>query len=141
MTDNRNRTAGEMRHYFDKYGGNLGASNCVSWQFDRKGVLAVERDGQDDDEFMMQALEAGADDFNADEDGFEIITSEENFETVRDALAAAGVEFADASIQMIPQNYTSIENEDDLSNMQKLIDMLEDDDDVQEIWHNCDNVD
>ena len=141
MTDNRNRTASAMRHYFDKYGGNLGASNCVSWQFDRKGVLAVERDGQDDDEFMMQALEAGADDFNADEDGFEIITSEENFEAVRDALAAAGVEFADASIQMIPQNYTSIENEDDLSNMQKLIDMLEDDDDVQEIWHNCDNVD
>ena len=139
MTDNRNRTASDMRHYFDKFGGNLGASNCVSWQFDRKGVLLVEREDQDEDEFMMIALEAGADDFAAEEESFEIITSEENFETVRDALAAQGIEFADASVQMIPQNYVSL-NEDQLVNMQKLIDMLEDNDDVQEIWHNCDNL-
>ena len=128
-----------MRHYFDKFGGNLGASNCVSWQFDRKGVLLVEREEQDEDEFMMIALEAGADDFAAEEESFEIITSEENFETVRDALAAQGIEFADASVQMIPQNYVSL-NEEQLVNMQKLIDMLEDNDDVQEIWHNCDNL-
>ena len=139
MTDNRNRTASDMRHYFDKFGGNLGASNCVSWQFDRKGVLLVEREDQDEDEFMMIALEAGADDFAAEEESFEIITSEENFETVRDALAAQGIEFADASVQMIPQNYVSL-NEEQLVNMQKLIDMLEDNDDVQEIWHNCDNI-
>ncbi len=139
MTDNRNRTASDMRHYFDKFGGNLGASNCVSWQFDRKGVLLVEREDQDEDEFMMIALEAGADDFAAEEESFEIITSEENFEAVRDALAAQGIEFADASVQMIPQNYVSL-NEEQLVNMQKLIDMLEDNDDVQEIWHNCDNI-
>ncbi|MBR3691958.1 MAG: YebC/PmpR family DNA-binding transcriptional regulator [Clostridia bacterium] len=139
MTDNRNRTASDMRHYFDKFGGNLGASNCVSWQFDRKGVLLVEREDQDEDEFMMIALEAGADDFAAEEESFEIITSEENFEAVRDALAAQGIEFADASVQMIPQNYVSL-NEEQLINMQKLIDMLEDNDDVQEIWHNCDNI-
>ena len=140
MTDNRNRTASDMRHYFDKFGGNLGASNCVSWQFDRKGVLIVEREDQDEDEFMMQALEAGADDFSADEDGFEIITSEENFETVRDALAAQGVTFADAELQMVPQNYVTINDEDALANMQKLLDMLEEDDDVGDVWHNCENI-
>lgn len=135
-TDNRNRTASDMRHYFDKYGGNMGAQNCVSWQFDRKGVLIIERDNQDDDEMMMAALDAGAEDFNADENGFVITTAEQDFSAVREKLEALGFTFIDASVQMIPQNYITLTDEDDIKNMNKLLEMLDDDDDVQNVWHN-----
>lgn len=140
MTDNRNRTAGDMRHYFDKYGGNLGASGCVSWQFDRKGVLVIERmDDMDEDEVMMQALEAGASDFTAEDDVFEINTEPDDLGAVRDALEQAGFTFLEAEEAMVPQNYIALDDDDDIKNMNKLLEMLEDNDDVQNVWHNWEN--
>ncbi len=140
LTDNRNRTAGDMRHYFDKYGGNLGASGCVSWQFDRKGMLVIERlDDMDEDEVMMQALEAGAADFNAEEDVFEITTTPDDLGAVREALEGHGYTFVEAEEAMVPQNYIALEDEDDIKNMNKLLEMLEDNDDVQNVWHNWEN--
>ena len=139
LTDNRNRTAGDMRHYFDKYGGNLGASGCVSWQFDRKGILAIERlDDMDEDEVMMQALEAGAADFSAEEDVFEISTATDDLGTVREALEQQGYTFLEAAVQMVPQNYVKLSDEGDIKNMEKLIDFLEENDDVQNVYHNWD---
>ncbi len=137
-TDNRNRTASEVRHYFDKYGGNLGATGCVSWSFDQKGVIIIERGDLDEDEVMMAALDAGASDFSADAEVFEIYTDPADFSSVREALEAAGYSFISAQIEMVPQNYVKLTNEDDIKNMSKLIEMLEDNDDVQEIWHNWD---
>ncbi len=139
LTDNRNRTAGEMRHYFDKCGGNLGASNCVSWQFAKRGIIVIENTGQDEDEILMQALEAGADDVNVDAEMFEIVTSPENFESVRDALEAAGHEFAQAEIRLVSDNTVTLTSEDDIKNMRKLLDLLDDNDDVQNIYHNWEN--
>ena len=138
LTDNRNRTAAEMRHYFDKNGGSLGVANCVSWQFDRKGVLVIENDGQNEDEIMMAALDAGADDCTADEEMFEIVTSPDSFGDVREALEKAGYEFVEAEIKMIPQSMIELTDEDALKNMQRLLDMLDDNDDVQNVWHNWD---
>ena len=138
LTDNRNRTAAEMRHYFDKNGGSLGVANCVSWQFDRKGVLVIENDGQNEDEIMMAALDAGADDCTADEEMFDIVTSPDSFGDVREALEKAGYEFVEAEIKMIPQSMIELTDEDALKNMQRLLDMLDDNDDVQNVWHNWD---
>ncbi len=136
LTDNRNRTASEVRHYFDKYGGNLGATGCVSWQFDDKGVILLEKTGADEDEIMMLCLEAGAEDIETDGDAIEVYTSIEDFETVRDALEAQGMTIISAEKDKIPQTYITLTNEDDLKNMQKMLDMLEDNDDVQNVWHN-----
>ncbi|NLD87376.1 MAG: YebC/PmpR family DNA-binding transcriptional regulator [Clostridiales bacterium] len=136
MTDNKNRTAGDVRHYFDKNGGNLGATGCVSWQFDRKGVLVIDREDRDEDEFMMTALECGADDILTEDDVFEVHTAPETFSEVREALENEGFEFLSAEVEMVPQNYIKLINEDDIKNMERLIDMLEDNDDVQSIWHN-----
>lgn len=139
LTDNRNRTASEVRHAFDKSGGSLGASGCVSWMFDKKGVIAVERtDKTDEDELMMTALEAGAEDFNADEDMFELTCAPENFSTVRESIEKAGYELAEAEVRLIPQNYTSVG--DKAGSIQRLLDMLEDLDDVQNVYHNCDDL-
>ena len=136
LTDNRNRTASEVRHYFDKYGGNLGATGCVSWQFDDKGVILLEKTGADEDEIMMLCLEAGAEDIETDGDAIEVYTSIEDFETVRDALEAQGMTVISAEKDKIPQTYITLTNEDDLKNMQKMLDMFEDNDDVQNVWHN-----
>ena len=141
ITDNRNRTVSEMRHYFDKYGGNMGAAGCVSWQFDQKGVLVVEAEDRDEEEVMMQALDAGASDFDADGDVFEIYTEPNDLETVRDALAAQGFTFLEAEVQMVPQNYITLTNEDDIKNMNKLLEMMDGNDDVQNVWHNWENAD
>ncbi len=138
MTDNRNRTAGEVRHYFDKFGGNLGATGCVSWQFDRKGVIILEKDGKDEDETMMLCLDAGAEDFDAEGEVFEVYTDPDDFGKVNDALEAAGYKILSAEVEMVPQNYTKLENEDDIKNMQKLLDIMEDNDDIQNVWHNWD---
>jgi YebC/PmpR family DNA-binding regulatory protein len=136
LTDNRNRTASDVRHAFDKFGGNLGQSGCVSFMFDRKGVLAIERnDNIDEDELMLQAIDFGAEDFSSDEVGFEIITSPEDFNNVRDALSEKGYEFAMAEISFLPQNTTELTDEKDIKNMVKLIEILEDNDDIQEIYH------
>ena len=138
LTDNRNRTAPEVRHLFDKYGGNMGASGCVSWSFDRKGVIVIDNEDGDLDEetVMMDALDCGAEDFAAEETIFEITTSPDDFNAVTAALEGRGYVFAEAEIQMVPQNYIQLTNEDDIKNMTKLIDLLEDNDDVQNVWHN-----
>lgn len=141
LTENRNRTAADVRHLLDKYGTGMGATGCVGWQFDRKGVLIIERDGQDEDEVMMTALDAGAEDFQADEETFEIYTNPDDFGAVREALEGAGFTFAQAEIEMVPQNYITLTSEEDMAKMRKLLDNLEDNDDVQNVWHNWENED
>ena len=140
MTDNRNRTAGSMRPHFDKFGGNLGANGCVSWSFDRKGVLVIDNeDGDyDEDTVMMDAMDCGADDFEADGDCFTIYTDPDDFNTVADGLTAKKYTFASAQIEMVPQNYQKLDSADQQAQMEKLIDAMEDDDDVQNVWHNWD---
>ncbi|MBQ4617254.1 MAG: YebC/PmpR family DNA-binding transcriptional regulator [Clostridia bacterium] len=136
LTDNRNRTAGEMRHYFDKYGGNLGQTGCVSFMFNKKGVLVIEAEGLDEDQVMEDALEAGASDFAADEDVFEITTEPDDFSGVRDDLEAKGYSFVSAEVEMVPDVYSKIDDPELCIKMDKLLDMLEDNDDVQNVWHN-----
>lgn len=137
MTDNRNRTASEVRHLFDKYGGNMGATGCVSWSFDRKGVIIIdnEENDLDEDTVMMDALEAGAEDFNPEENVFEVYTSVESFNSVCGALEGK-YKFLSAQLEMVPQNYVSLTNEDDVKKFEKMIDLMEDNDDIQNIWHN-----
>lgn len=136
LTDNRNRTAADLRHYFDKFGGNLGTPGCVSFMFAKKGVIVIEKAGKSEDEVMEAALEAGASDFLADEDIFEVYTEPEDFSDVREALESKGFEFASAEVEMVPSTYTSIAEEENRAKMQKLLDALEDNDDVQNVWHN-----
>ena len=136
LSDNRNRTAGEMRHYFDKCGGNLGQSGSVMFMFDRKGLIQIEAEGLDEDTVMEAALEAGADDFNFDGDIFEITTEPNDLGAVRDALEAGGYSFLSAEVAYIPQTMTELSDEESVTKMEKLIDMLEDNDDVQNIYHN-----
>ena len=138
LTDNRQRTAPEVRHYFDKFGGNLGAVGCVSWSFDRKGVIVIDNtEGElDEDTVMMDALEAGAADFESDGGALEITTDPDAFNDVVKALEEKGYSFVNADIEMVPQNYVKLESEDDVKNMEKLIEFLEDNDDVQNVWHN-----
>lgn len=137
LTDNRNRTAPDVRHAFDKCGGNLGQAGCVTFMFDRRGIIAIEReDSIDEDELTMLAIELGAEDFSAEDEGFEITTAMEDFNAVRDGLQEAGYKFAMAELTYIPQNTIEITDETGLKNMEKLIDMLEDNDDVQEVYHN-----
>ena len=136
LSDNRNRTAGEMRHYFDKCGGNLGQSGSVMFMFDRKGVINIEAEGLEEDTVMEAALEAGADDFNFDGDVFEITCEPNDLGTVRDALEEAGYKFLSAEVEYIPQTMTALTDEESVKKMEKLIDMLEENDDVQAVWHN-----
>lgn len=137
LTDNRNRTAADVRHAFDKFGGNLGTNGSVSFMFDRKGVLAIEReDSIDEDELTMVAIDLGAEDFEANDEGFEIQTSPEDFNSVRDGLSDAGYKFAMAEISYVPQNTVALSSEEDIKKMTKLIDMLEENDDVQDVYHN-----
>ena len=138
LTDNRQRTAPEVRHYFDKFGGNLGAQGCVSWSFDRKGVIVIDNEDGDyeEDKVMEDALEAGAEDFEADGPVFEITTDPDAFPDVVKALEDKGYVFVSAEISMVPQNYVTLKTEDDVKNMEKLIDFLEENEDVQNVWHN-----
>ena len=138
LTDNRQRTAPEVRHYFDKFGGNLGAQGCVSWSFDRKGVIVIDNEDGDyeEDKVMEDALEAGAEDFEADGPVFEITTDPDAFPEVVKALEDKGYVFVSAEISMVPQNYVTLKTEEDVHNMEKLIDFLEENEDVQNVWHN-----
>ncbi|MBR3289682.1 MAG: YebC/PmpR family DNA-binding transcriptional regulator [Clostridia bacterium] len=138
LTDNRNRTAADVRHYFDKYGGNLGQTGCVSFMFNKKGVLVIEAEDLDEDKVMEDALEAGAADFAADDEVFEVITEPDDFSFVCDALEKKGYTFVSADVCMVPDVYNRIEDEDAAAKMDKLLDMLEDNDDVQNVWHNWD---
>lgn len=137
LTDNKNRSAGNVRSAFTKGGGNMGTQGCVSFMFQEKGELVIEKEGRDEDEMMMMALDAGAEDFNSDEDEvFVVTTTPEDFGTVREALEEQGVEFLEAAVKMIPDTYTAI-NEEDAKKFQKMLDLLDDDDDVQEVYHNA----
>lgn len=141
-TDNRNRTASDVRHYFDKYGGNLGQSGCVSYLFEDKGVIIVLRDDSIDEDALMEAsLEAGAADFVADDEVFEIYTESSDLDAVRDELESAGYVIESAEKDKIPSTYVTLESEDDIKNMNLLIEHLEDSDDVQNIYHNWENCD
>ena len=141
LTDNKNRTAGNVRYYFDKNGGNLGTSGCVSFMFDNKGQILIEAsDDVSEDELMEVALEAGAEDFITEEDGYEVVTAPEDFIAVRDELKAKGYEFISADVKLIPQTTTELTDETMLKNMNRLVDMLEDDDDVQNVYHNWEIV-
>ena len=140
MTDSRNRTAANVRHHFDKFGGNLGATGCVAWNFNRKGVLVIDNEDGDyeEDNVMMDALDAGAEDFEPEEDVFTIYTDPDDFNAVADALTKKGYTFASAQIEQVPNEYKKLESEEDIKLMEKLIDAFEDDDDVQNVWHNWD---
>jgi YebC/PmpR family DNA-binding regulatory protein len=137
MTDNRNRTVAELRHLFSKNGGNLGESGSVAWMFDKKGYIVVDKDAKAEDELFEIALEAGADDMQAEDDVFEIYTAPENFEAVHEAIKAAGIEPQAAEVSMIPQNYTALEGAD-AKQMLKLYEALDDHDDVQKVYANFD---
>ena len=143
-TDSRNRTASDVRHYFDKYGGNLGSNGCVSYMFEDKGVIILLREdneGVDEDQLMEDALEAGAADFSSDEDAFEITTEVADLTAVRDVLVEKGYKIESAEEDKIPNTYVTLESEDDIKNMNLLIEHLEENDDIQEIYHNWENCD
>lgn len=143
-TDSRNRTASDVRHFFDKYGGNLGSNGCVSYMFEDKGVIIMLREdneGVDEDQLMEDALEAGAEDFSSDEDSFEITTEPSDVYAIKEALEAKGYKVESAEEDKIPNTYVTLESEDDIKNMNLLIEHLEESDDVQEIYHNWENCD
>ncbi len=139
LTDNRNRTAGSLRHYFDKYGGNLGQSGSVSWQFQKKGVIVVDGEDVVEDELMELGLENGAEDVVNEGEAFEITCDPDIFSDLYDAVTKAGYSCLSAEVAMVPDNYITIDSEEGCQNMRKLLDMLEDDDDVQSAWHNWEN--
>ena len=136
-TDNRNRTAGDVRHILDKFGGNLGTSGSVSWMFDKKGVIIIEKASTklSEEELMMEALEAGAENFEADDEFYEITTSPDDFSSVRAYLEGKGIEYVEAEVKMVPQTYIDLDEEGSRK-MSLIVEKLEDNDDVQEIWHN-----
>ncbi|KAJ53670.1 YebC/PmpR family DNA-binding regulatory protein [Clostridium tetanomorphum] len=137
LTDNKNRSAGNVRHAFTKHGGNMGSTGCVSFMFQKKGQLVIEKsDSLDEDELMMMALEAGAEDFASEEEVYVVTTTPEDFGAVREALEGNGLEFLEAEVKGIPDTYTEID-EDTATKFQKMLDALEDDDDVQNVYHNA----
>ncbi len=142
LTDNRNRTAADLRHYFDKFGGNLGQNGCVSFMFDEKGVIVIEDEDEelDEEEVTMDALEAGADDIDSGDGIYEITTDPSAFRAVRDALEAK-YKLASAEISMVAQTLTELTDEKAIENMRKLLDALDDNDDVQDVYHNWDMPD
>ena len=138
LTDNKNRTASNVRSAFTKGNGNIGTPGCVSFMFDKKGQILIDREEfeMDADELMMLALDAGAEDFAEEEDSFEIITDPDSFSEVREKLEEAGIPMMEASVTMIPQTYVELTDETDIKNIQNTLDLLDDDDDVQEVYHN-----
>ncbi len=140
-TDNRNRTGGNVRHYFDKFGGNLGQNGCVSYLFEDKGIIIISREsGADEDELMEAALEAGAADFSADEECFEITTEASDLAGIRDDLEAKGYKIESAELDKIPSNYVTLEDDESIKHMNLLLEYLEEDEDVQDVFHNWENV-
>ena len=139
LSDNKNRIAGDLRHYFDKFGGNLGQTGSVGFMFDRKGLIVIAKsDKIDEDTLMMDALDAGAEDFNVEDECFEVTSAPENFSAVREALEEKGYEFEQAELSYMPKTLTQLTNEEDIKNIEKLIDALEDNDDVQNVYHTWD---
>ncbi len=143
LTDNKNRTASNVRNAFTKGGGNVGTQGCVSFMFDKKGQIFIDKENcdKDADELMMLAVDAGAEDFAEEEDSYEVTTSPEDFSNVREQLEKEGVEMVSAEITMIPQNWVALTDENDVKKMNRILDLLEDDDDVQAVYHNWDMPD
>lgn len=143
LTDNRNRTAGDVRHYFDKYGGNMGTPGCVSFMFEQKGVIVIDREDleKDEDTVMEDALECGASDFEADDDIFTVYTEPSDLGSVRDDLSAKGYTFVTAEVAMVPNTYVKVDDPDTQDKLQKMLDMFEDNDDIQNVWHNWEMTD
>lgn len=140
LTENKNRTAANVRHALSKSGGNLGTSGCVSFMFEKKGQIVIEKsDTINEDDLMMAALESGAEDMVAEEEGYEVLCDPSEFSAVHEALVEAGYEFLSAEITMIPSTMTELTEAEDVANMEKIIDQLEDDDDVQNVYTNWDN--
>ena len=140
LTDNKNRTAADVRSAFTKGGGSIGTPGCVSFMFDKKGQIIIDKEecDMDPDELMMMALDAGAEDFSEEEDSFEIITAPEDFQTVYDALTAENLSFASAEVTMIPQNYVELTDENAIKQLNRTLDLLDENDDVQAVYHNWD---
>lgn len=140
LTDNRNRTAADVRHAFDKYGGKMGTNGCVSWSFNKKGIIIIDNEEGDlsEESVLEDVLDSGADDMRPDDDIFEITTDPENFNEVADFLTKKGYKFLSAQVEMVPDNYIKLDDADSAM-MQKMLDMFDDNDDVQEIWHNWEN--
>ena len=140
LTDNKNRTAANVRSAFTKGNGNMGNSGCVSYMFDKKGQIIIDKEEceMDADDLMMIALDAGAEDFAEEEDSFEVLTDPDDFSVVREALEKEGIPMASAEVTMIPQNYVSLTDENDIKYLNKTLDLLDDDDDVQNVYHNWD---
>ena len=138
LTDNKNRTASNVRNAFTKGNGSIGTQGCVSFMFDQKGQIVIDKEEceMDADEVMMAALDAGAEDFSEEEDSYEVLTPPDDLGTVREALEAAGIPLAEAQVAMIPQNYVDLTDEKAIRDLQKTLDMLDDDDDVTDVWHN-----
>lgn len=140
LTDNKNRTAANVRNAFTKGQGSIGTQGCVSYMFDEKGQIIIEKEAceMDADDLMMLALDAGAEDFQEEEDSFEILTAPDAFDAVREALEAEKIEMANAEVTMLPQTYVTLSDEADLKNIQRILDLLDEDDDVQDVYHNWD---
>ena len=140
MTDNRNRTASEVRHLFDKYGGNMGAAGCVSWSFDKKGVIVIDNEDEelDEDTVMMDVLEAGAEDFLPEGEVFEVYTSPDDLPTVASTLEGK-YKFLSAQVEMVPQNYIKLSDPDNIKKFEKMLDLMDENEDIQNVWHNWDN--
>lgn len=139
LTDNRNRTAADVRHAFDKFGGNMGTMGCVSFMFERKGIIVIENEGLNEEKVMEDVMTAGADDFQLTDEMVEITTDPAAFSEVREALEKMGYTFASAQVEMVPSTYTSLEEEEHKTKMGRMLETLEDNDDVQEVWHNWEN--
>lgn len=137
-TDNRNRTGADIRHYFDKFGGNLGQTGCVSYMFEDKGVIVIEAEGIDEDSLMETALEAGAEDISNQDGAFEITTAPSDFSAVREALENAGYSFISCEQDKIPSTYVALSEEDSVK-MERLLECMDDNDDVVNVWHNWEN--
>lgn len=138
-TDNRNRTAADVRHYFDKFGGNLGTTGCVSFMFSDRGVIVIDGEDVDEEKFMDDALECGADDFSQESEVIEVFTDVKELNVVRDALAGKGYKIISAEIDKIPSTYVNLSDEEQIVKMQRLLDALDENDDVTEVWHNWEN--
>ena len=140
LTDNKNRTAANVRAAFTKGGGNIGTPGCVSFMFDKKGQIIIDKEecDMDADELMMTALDLGAEDFNEEEDSYEILTDPDNFSAVREGLEKLGIPMADAEVTMIPQNWVTLSDEEDIKKMNRILDLLDIEDDVQNVYHSWD---
>ncbi len=140
LTDNKNRTAANVRNAFTKGYGNVGTPGCVSYMFDKKGQIIIDKEEceMDADDLMMMALDAGAEDFSEEEDSFEVVTAPDDFSKVREALEVAGIAMASAEVTMIPQTWVELTDETAIKNLQKTLDLLDEDDDVQAVYHNWD---